>query len=82
MENVSSESTTEVKTAVWDIIVDISWANVSKRYFGKSRSWLSQKMNGRDGNGSDGKFTDEEKDTLKNALYDLSDRIRKSADKL
>ena len=74
--------TTEVKSAVWDIIVDVSWANISRKYFGKSRSWLSQKMNGRDGNGSEGKFTSEEKQTLKNALYDLSERIQKCAENI
>ncbi|MFV0248752.1 MAG: DUF5053 domain-containing protein [Tenacibaculum sp.] len=31
---------------MWDIIVDIKWASISTKYFGKSRSWLSQKMNG------------------------------------
>ena len=71
-----------MKSLMWDIIVDISWANISKKYFGKSRSWLSQKMNGLDGNGSNTEFSEEEKETLKNALYDLSNRIKICADKL
>ena len=71
-----------MKNLMWDIIVDISWANISKKYFGKSRSWLSQKMNGFDGNGSVTEFSEEEQDTLKNALYDLSNRIKICADKL
>jgi hypothetical protein len=71
-----------MKSLMWDIIVDISWANISKKYFGKSRSWLSQKMNGLDGNGSNIEFSEEEKETLKNALYDLSNRIKICADKL
>ena len=74
--------TTEVKRAVWDIIVDVSWANISRKYFGKTRSWLSQKMNGRHSNGSEAKFTSEEKQTLKNALYDLSERIQKCAENI
>ncbi len=77
-----AESKTEVKNAVWDIIVDVSWANISSKYFGKSRSWLSQKMNGRDGNGSDVDFSEEEKETLKTSLLDLSERIKACAEKL
>lgn len=49
-----------MKNLMWDIIVDISWANISKKYFGKSRSWLSQKMNGFDGNGSSTEFSEDE----------------------
>ncbi|MGY0407408.1 MAG: DUF5053 domain-containing protein [Polaribacter sp.] len=71
-----------MKAVVWDIIVDIKWASISKNYFGKSRSWLSQKMNGFDGNGSETEFSKDETETLKNALYDLSNRIKKCADKL
>ncbi|AOW18469.1 hypothetical protein LPB03_13835 [Polaribacter vadi] len=71
-----------MKSLMWDIIVDISWANISKKYFGKSRSWLSQKMNGLDGNGSNTEFTEEEQQNLKEALYDLSNRIKICADKL
>lgn len=70
------------KNLMWDIIVDISWANISTKYFGKSRSWLSQKMNGKDGNGGQGEFTDIEKETLKNALNDLAYRIQVCANKL
>ncbi|MFV0566077.1 MAG: DUF5053 domain-containing protein [Flavobacteriaceae bacterium] len=77
-----AESKTEVKKAVWDIIVDVSWANISSKYFGKSRSWLSQKMNGRDGNGSNVDFSEEERQTLKNSLFDLSERIRNCAEKI
>jgi len=71
-----------MKSKMWDIIVDISWANISTKYFGKSRSWLSQKMNGKDGNGADTEFTDAEKEQLKYALNDLAKRIQTCAEKL
>ena len=67
---------------MWDIIVDIKWASISTKYFGKSRSWLSQKMNGKDGNGSDVEFSNTEKETLKEGLYDLAARIKSCADKI
>lgn len=71
-----------VKQLMWDIIVDISWANLSHKYFGKSRSWLSQKFVGKGGNGTPIDFTDAERETLKDALNDLARRIQVCADKL
>lgn len=65
-----------------DILIDISWQSIANKYFGKSSSWFYHKFNERDvnGNGTPYKFTDEELETLKGALYDLADRIRKTAD--
>jgi Domain of unknown function (DUF5053) len=71
-----------VKTQLEEIIFYISWAKISKTYFGKSRSWLYHKLDGVDGNGKASEFTEEEKETLQNALFDISDRIRKIAEKL
>ncbi|MFC2610226.1 MAG: DUF5053 domain-containing protein [Capnocytophaga granulosa] len=68
-----------IREQVWDIIVEVSWGQISEQYFGKSRSWLSKKMNGKDFNGGEGDFTEEEKEQLKGALFDLSERIRKVA---
>ncbi len=78
-----------MKTKMWDIIVDVSWAQISQtwaqisqKYFGKSRSWLSQKLTGINGNGKETEFTEDEKEILKGALVDLSNRIRVCADKI
>ena len=68
-----------IREQVWDIIVEVSWWQISEQYFGKSRSWLSKKMNGKGFNGGEGDFTEEEKEQLKGALFDLSERIRKVA---
>ena len=68
-----------IREQVWDIIVEVSWGQISEQYFGKSRSWLSKKMNGKGFNGGEGDFTEEEKEQLKGALLDLSERIRKVA---
>lgn len=43
-----------------DLLVAISWADLSRTYFGKSSSWLYHKMDGRDGNGKPTSFTKEE----------------------
>lgn len=68
-----------IREQVWDIIVEVSWGQISEQYFGKSRSWLSKKMNGKGFNGGEGDFTEEEKEQLKGTLFDLSERIRKVA---
>ena len=64
-----------VKSIMWDIIVDISWSNISHKYFGRSRSWISQKFVGKNGNGIETDFTASERETLKDALNDLATRI-------
>ena len=49
---------------------------------GKSMSWFQHKMSGIDGNGGTGGFTQDEAEQLRNALFDLSDRIRRAADNI
>ena len=65
-----------------DVALDISWAKISQKYFGKSASWIYHKFDGIDGNGNKGGFTPEEKEQFKAGLYDLAERIMKTADKL
>ena len=62
-----------------DIRQDVTWSKISRQYFGKSASWMYNKLNGIDGNGNDGEFTYSEKLQLRNALYDFAERIRNSA---
>lgn len=73
---------TTVKQNLSDILLDISMAKISTRYFEKSRSWLYHKLDGIDGNGKPTDFTAEEKEQLCNALKDLSNRISNSANNL
>ena len=69
-----------VKQQLSDIIMDISWAKISMKYFGKSSSWMYHKLDGIDGNGNKSDFTYSEKLQLKNALFDFSERIRRAAE--
>lgn len=71
-----------MKQKLYDLLVAISWADLSRTYFGKSSSWLYHKMDGRDGNGKPTDFSAEEVQQLKGALCDLSDRIRRAADSI
>ena len=69
-----------MKEQLKDLLISISWADLSKRYFGRSNSWLYHKLDGIDGNGKPTGFSYEEKMQLQGALYDLADRIRRAAD--
>lgn len=72
----------DMKAKLSDILVAISWREIARTYFGKSSSWLYHKLDGIDGNGGAGGFSPEEASQLKDALYDLSDRIRRAADSI
>ena len=74
----------DVKERVQDIYLAISWRELKRDYFdnGKSMSWFQHKIYGIDGNGGVGGLTPQEIEQLRGALYDLSDRIRRAADKL
>ena len=72
--------TDTMKALLEDLLISISWSDLSKRYFGKSGSWLYHKLDGIDGNKKPTEFSEEEKFQLKGALVDLSDRIRHAAD--
>jgi hypothetical protein len=62
--------------------MDISWAKIAQKYFGKSSSWIYHKLDGIDGNGNKNDFTYTEKLQLKNALIDFSERIRHAAENI
>ncbi len=71
-----------VRQSLDDIILDVSWAKIAKRYFDKSPSWIYHKIDGIDGNGVEKGFTADELEQFKGALYDFSERIRKAAERL
>ncbi len=71
-----------LKAKLADILMHVSWGDISREYFGKSGSWLYHKLDGIDGNKKPTDFSEEEKYQLKSALVDLSDRIRRAADRI
>ena len=72
----------DAKSRLSDILVEISWREIARRYFGKSSSWLYHKLDGIKGDGSQGGFSPEETLQLKEALTDLASRISNAASKL
>lgn len=81
MEIIVKQNRETVKQKMSDILLDVSWAKISEKYFGKSRSWLYHKLDGMN-NGKPDDFDDTEKEILRNALLDLSSRIAKCADSI
>ena len=60
----------------------ISLSYVSKKYFGRTRQWLYQRLNGNIVNGKQAKFTDEERKKLSMALDDISALIKETGLKI
>ena len=81
MEN-QTELLTDAKSKLSDILLEISWREIARRYFGKSSSWLYHKLDGIKGDGTSGGFDPEETQQLKDALMDLASRISKAASSL
>lgn len=71
---------TDMKERCQDILMSVSWLDFANRYFKRSSSWFYHKMDGIDGNGGTGGFTPDEVEQMRNALFDLSERIRKCAE--
>ena len=65
-----------------DIMRVLNASYIAERFFGKSRSWFSQKLNNHVKNGSQAEFTPSEIETLRNALYTISIELQEIADEL
>ncbi len=65
-----------------DLLKVLNCSYVAERFFGKSGSWFSQKINGHMKNGKPAEFTPGELHTLGNALYTLSTELAEIADEL
>lgn len=72
----------DMKKRIKDIQMAISWREFANTYFHRSSSWFYHKLDGIDGNGGEGGFTEEEAEQLRGALIDLSERIRRVADSI
>lgn len=57
----------------------ISFSYIAKKYFGKSRGWLMQKVNGNMVNGKQAAFTEDERKQFRAALQDISKQLSLAA---
>lgn len=62
-----------------DVPEAISFSYIAKKYFGKSRGWLMQKVNGNMVNGKQAAFTEDERRQFRAALQDISKQLSAAA---
>lgn len=65
-----------IRRQLEEILPFISLAYVAETYFGKSRQWLYQRINGTLVNGKRARFTPAELSTLNSALQDMGRRLQ------
>lgn len=65
-----------------DLMRVLNASYIAERFFGKTRSWFSQKLNHNIKNGIPASFTPEEQKILRNALYTLAMEIEEFADSM
>lgn len=53
----------------------INWTQIATTYFGKSQSWLMQRLNGNKVNGKEACFSETEVRQLETALHDIGNRL-------
>lgn len=78
----NKDNITDMKKKLGDVLMAISWRDFANTYFRRSSSWFYNKMDGIDGKGGSGGFTSAEAEKMREALYDLSSRIRQAAEKI
>ena len=64
-----------IREALREVLPAISVAHIARQYFGKSRAWLTQRINGNLVNGKPATLTPEERETMRQALRDLSNKL-------
>lgn len=69
------EKEIDLKKQIEEVAEIISLSYVAKAYFGKTRNWLYQRINGNIVNGKKSKFTSEELRQFQKALKDISKKI-------
>ena len=70
------------KKKLGDILLLVSWREISRRYFGKPSSWIYGKIDGTDNGEPGSSFTEEELAVLKESFLDISERFKKLAEEL
>lgn len=60
----------------------VSFSYIARKYFGKSRYWLHQRINGYVVNGKKARFTENELQTFRRALNDIGSMLNQTSLKL
>lgn len=65
----------KIRSAMGELSNAISFAYIAKHYFGKSQSWLTQRLNGSTVNGKTARFNKTELIQFQNAIHDLGRKL-------
>lgn len=71
--NIVEEKAIKLQLQEISEIISLSW--IAKKYFGKTKNWLYQRINENTVNGKPCRFTDEEIKIFNHALKDISQKI-------
>lgn len=64
-----------IRQQLGDVPDILSMSYIAKNYFGKSRTWLYQRINGNNVNGKPAYFTRSERMQLQEALHDIGKKL-------
>ena len=74
-DRMMEEDANDIRERLGDIVDFVNLSYVAKHYFGKSRTWLYQRMNGNKVNGKTAFFTRAERKQLEDALHDIGKQL-------
>ena len=65
----------KIRSVMGELGNAVSFAYIAKHYFGKSQSWLTQRLNGSKVNGKTARFNKSELIQFQNAIHDLGRKL-------
>ena len=74
-EDIEELKADRIREKIGELGKAISFAYIAKHYFGKSQSWLTQRLNGSRVNGKEARFNKSEVMQLEEAIHDLGRKL-------
>jgi len=74
-EDIEELKADRIREKMGELDKAISFAYIAKHYFGKSQSWLTQRLNGSRVNGKEARFNKSEVMQLEEAIHDLGRKL-------
>ncbi|MCH5312125.1 MAG: DUF5053 domain-containing protein [Prevotella sp.] len=74
-EDINEWRSEAIRRKMGDMPKFINWTQIASTYFGKSQSWLMQRINGNQVNGKEAHFNAAEAKQLEAALHDLGQKL-------
>jgi hypothetical protein len=74
-EDIADLRAEAIRMKMGDMPRFINWTQIATTYFGKSQSWLMQRINGNKVNGKEAHFSADEAKQLEAALHDIGNKL-------